>query len=374
MLYDRELHEPLTETRWSEARVRDAVAAVVADAASAFDPDTLWPAHEWDGYRARLPMKNLYVGAAGVVWALVRLARRGFDTRLDLAGAARTTLERFRREPDYMANEPVPEQRRSGLFRGETGVAFVAWWLERDARLNDDLLVLVRENAGNDANEIMWGVPGTLLVARAMHALTGEQRWAAAVSENEDAVRSARDEDGLWTQHLWGERFQSLSASHGLVTNVVALGEVGNAAETLRGHATFEDGYANWLEPEGRLQWCVAAPGILAHAADYLDEDLLLGAAQLVWDAGPANAAEKGAGICHGTAGNGYALLRVFARTDDERWLERARAFAVHALEQVERLEPRYSLFTGGVGAALFAADCLSGEPRFPIVDSLEPA
>jgi hypothetical protein len=46
----------------------------------------------------------------------------------------------------------------------------------------------------------------------------------------------------------------------------------------------------------------------------------------------------------------------------------------VHALEQVERLPPRYSLFTGGLGAALFAADCLDGDPRFPLLDSLEPA
>jgi len=37
---------------------------------------------------------------------------------------------------------------------------------------------------------------------------------------------------------------------------------------------------------------------------------------------------EKGAGICHGTAGNGYALLKTFERTGDELWLERARALS----------------------------------------------
>jgi hypothetical protein len=374
VLYDRELHEPLTETRWSEARVRDAVAAVVADATAAYAPDTLWPAHEWDGYRAPLPMKNLYVGAAGVVWALARLARRGFETQIDLPTAARATLGRFRAEPDYMTEELVPQQRRSGLFRAETGIAFVAWSLDRDPHLSDELLALVRENVGNDANEIMWGVPGTLLVARAMHELTDDRRWAEAVAESRSALRSARDEDGLWTQHLWGETFRSLSASHGLVSNVLALGEIGNAADVLRERATVEDGRANWISGKPRLQWCVGAPGIVIHAAHYLDEDFLLAAARLIWDAGPASAEEKGAGICHGTAGNGYALLRAFAQTRDELWLERARAFAVHALEQVERLPPRYSLFTGGLGAALFAADCLDGDPRFPLLDSLEPA
>jgi hypothetical protein len=36
----------------------------------------------------------------------------------------------------------------------------------------------------------------------------------------------------------------------------------------------------------------------------------------------------KGAGLRHGTAGNGFAFLKLFARTGDERWLERARRSA----------------------------------------------
>jgi hypothetical protein len=76
-----------------------------------------------------------------------------------------------------------------------------------------------------------------------------------------------------------------------------------------------------------------------------------------------------------GTAGNGYAFLKVFARTGDERWLERARRFAVHALGQVRRSRVRrgrgrYSLWTGDLGVALYAADCLDGRSAYPIVDS----
>src|SRR6185437_13210733 len=160
-----------------------------------------------------------------------------------------------------------------------------------------------RDNRSNDVNDLMWGVPGTLLVARALLARTGNQHWADAVTASEDALRAERETDGLWTQRLWGETWKGLSAIHGLVGNVVALGEIGNAAEVLRERATVEDRYANW--GDGRLQWCVGAPGIVAHAASYLDEELLLAAAQLIFDAGPP-AAEKGAGICHGTSGNGY--------------------------------------------------------------------
>jgi hypothetical protein len=69
-------------------------------------------------------------------------------------------------------------------------------------------------------------------------------------------------------------------------------------------------------------------------------------------------------------------LLRTFERTGNERWLDRARRFAVHALEQVERLKAqrgrgRYSLWTGDVGTALFAADCLEARASVPTLDSL---
>jgi len=85
---------------------------------------------------------------------------------------------------------------------------------------------------------------------------------------------------------------------------------------------------------------------------------------------------EKGHGICHGTAGNGYALLRTFEGTGDEGWLERARRFAMHALGQVERRRAqrgrgRYSLWTGDIGAALFAADCITANAEMPIVGSV---
>lgn len=369
MLYDPALHEPLTGTAWDERRVQDAIRRIVAQADSAYDPDALWPAHEWDGWQAALPLKNLYVGAGGMAWGLDALRRRGAaETALEPADVAARALDAFRREPDFIQEEKDRPKRMSALLVGETGLLLVAWRLRSSNELADALLARVHENLGNDTNELMWGVPGTLLAARAMLEWTGEERWADAVRESEADVREARDEDGLWTQRLWGSTFRSLSPPHGLVGNVAALGEVGDAAEILRERAVRENGRTNWLDDDGRLQWCVGAPGIVAHATAYLDDDLVLGAAQLIWDAGPKND-EKGAGICHGTAANGYALLKTFERTGDERWLERARAFAVHALEQAERLPPRYSLFTGGIGAALFAADCLDAEARFPLVD-----
>jgi Lanthionine synthetase C-like protein len=367
VLYDAALHEPLTDRAWDDAWVRDAIARIASDAVQAYDTETFWPAQEWDAFDSPRPLTDVYCGAAGVVWALDELG-----AELDPRAAART-LERFREAPAALASLPLPEQKESSVLIGETGVAFVAWKLGADDGLADRLFELVRANVGNEANELMWGVPGTLLLARTMHERTGDARWRDAVAESEADVARARDTDGLWTQLLYGQVTRYLGPVHGFVGNAFALGATEDDVRVLRENAVHEDGYVNWPPDPGgklnRLQWCHGAPGILATASAFLDEDLVVGGARLIWDAGPLDSTEKGAGICHGTAGNGYGLLKAFERTGDELWLERARAFAAHALEQVERLPPRYSLFTGGVGAALFAADCLDGVGRFPFVE-----
>jgi hypothetical protein len=368
VLYEPGAFEPLTGERWDEARVRDGIAAIVADTDAAFDPDELWPAHEWDGWQAALPMKNLYVGAAGVVFALDDLRRRGHaETTLDLTAAALRALERWRAEPDYLEGEVVPEPPESGLLTGETGILLVACRLGH--RLDEDLKDRIRANFSNPAEDLMWGTPGTLIAAASMG-------WDDLAREAAGELASRRDADGLWEQRLWGTSFRGIGTVHGLAGNVCALLQVDDPRnDTLRAEsaaalaraATREDGLANWSS-EGKLQWCASAPGVVSAARDYLDEELLLAGAELVWRAG-APGAEKGHGICHGTSGNGFALLAAFERTEDELWLERARRFAVHALAQAARMPGRYSLFTGGVGTALFAAACLEADARYPVLE-----
>ena len=373
MLYDPSAFEPLTHDRWDEARVRNGIAAIVADADAAFDPDELWPAHEWDGWQAALPMKNLYVGAAGVAWALDDLRRRGLaETTLDLPGIALETLERWRADPDYMAGEVLPEPPESGLLTGETGILLVACRLGHP--LEDDLRYRIRANLANAAEDLMWGTPGTLVAAAAMG-------WDDLARESAEALASRREEDGLWTQRLWGTSFRGIGAVHGLAGNARALLHVddprnealrADSAAALARVATRDGGLANWSS-EGKLQWCASAPGVVSAARDYLDEELLLAGAELVWQAG-APGAEKGHGICHGTSGNGFALLAAFERTLDELWLDRARRFAVHALAQAAAMPARHSLFTGGVGTALFAAACLEVDARFPVLEATRRA
>jgi Lanthionine synthetase C-like protein len=382
VLYRPEAFERLTDEPWDEGRVRAAIQRIVDDADDSYDPDGLWPAHEWDVWQTPLPLKSLYVGAGGVVWALDALRRRGHaETKLDLASTAAHVLELWRAKPDLMEGMVLPSTPASSLLCGESGLLLVAWRLAPSGDLADALLARVRENVDNEFEELMWGSPGTLLAARAMDEWTGEERWAEAWRESAEALL-ARRENGLWTQRLYGNENRLLGPVHGLVGNVHALLPEHDlrreTATILARQAVSEDGLANWpavvdgkLETADgaiRVQWCHGAPGIVATAADYLDEELVLAGAELTWRAG-AHGAEKGAGICHGTAGNGYSLLKAFARTGDERWLERARRFAVHALLQSEQAGSRYSLFTGDPGVALFASSCLDAEAGFPILD-----
>jgi hypothetical protein len=215
-----------------------------------------------------------------------------------------------------------------------------------------------------------------MLAAKALYERTGDARWHEAWQESADELRRRRDGDGLWTQRLHGHEVRYLGPAHGAAANALALGEPEPTVTALARSAVVEDGLANWpaiaggelvdAEGEIRVQWCHGAPGIVATLANALDEEVLLGGAELTWQAGPLR---KGPMLCHGTAGNGFALLKTFGRTGDEQWLERARRFAMHALAQVEALPPRYSLFTGGVGVALYLAACIDADARFPTLE-----
>ncbi len=154
------------------------------------------------------------------------------------------------------------------------------------------------------------------------------------------------------------------------------------AVATATALASRENGLANWtpvvgnpLEQRGviRVQWCHGAPGMVTSLAGIAADDeefgeLLRAGGELTWQAGPL---AKGAGLCHGTAGNGCAFLALYRRFGDALWLERARRFAVHALAQVEAGRERhgrgrYSLWTGDLGAAVYAIQCIDGREGVP--------
>ena len=75
------------------------------------------------------------------------------------------------------------------------------------------------------------------------------------------------------------------------------------------------------------------------------------------------------------TNGNHFAriiLEPVVEHEPPQDWLARARAFAMHAAEQVEAARTeygrgRYSLWTGDLGTALYLSDCSDGAGKLPL-------
>jgi hypothetical protein len=386
MLFTPEAHEALADDPWSAERLRAAIASIVADAESAFDDG--WPTHPMDAEdenEARTRFRTVYLGGAGVVDALRRLERRGFVAlERDYVPYLERSLEAQPDFPDY-----DPER---SLWMGETGIRLVLQQLSPSTENAERLAELIAENAEDERCEVMWGSPGTMLAASAMHELTGEARWLELWRESAAWLREAWDPDtGLWTQHLYGRVYQSFGPAHGFAGCMLALARDADhelhrrAAVATARYAIEEDGLANWppASDEGlvhkrsgsiRVQWCHGAPGVVASLASFAPNDhehgrLLRAGGELTWRAGPL---AKGANLCHGTAGNGYAFLALLERTGDELWLDRARAFAMHSIAQVDLAraefgQGRYSLWSGDPGTALYLADCLAGGGAVPL-------
>jgi hypothetical protein len=367
MLFSPEAHEALTDEPWSAERSRTAVASIVADAESAFDDG--WPTHphdvdEDDDTSRRF--RTVYLGGAGVVDALHRLARRGFvELRRDYVPYLERSLGA---QPDF----PDQDDPERSLWMGETGIRLVLQRLAPSQANLERLSKLIAANERDERCELMWGSPGTILAGRELGLdVTASIEW----------LHGRRDPEGLWTQELSGRSSRFLGPAHGFAGCVLALGDAAAVSETLRRFAVEEDGLVNWPPVEGRglvdanrdgrirTQWCHGAPGIIATLARFLDEELAVAGGELTWRAGPLR---KGANLCHGTAGNGYAFLALLERTGDERWLTRARTFAMHAAGQVEHSRSnhgrgRYTLWTGDLGTALYLADCIDGEGELPL-------
>jgi hypothetical protein len=400
MLFDPGRHELLTERSWSADEANAAIGAIARDAIARFSPAALWPPHPLDteDAGATQPYTMLYVGATGVIWALDWLARAGAISALpDFAPLMDELAARNRAQVGPWGSE--------SLLMGRSGVLLTHYRLAPSMMIGDRLAASIAANTNHPARELMWGAPGTMHAALAMHEITGEPRWAelfraGAQSLAASCERLPGTDCHLWTQDLHGQKQSFIGAAHGFAGNASALirgrallpvDEVEQWADrilqTLDATARRNRCFANWpavlprpgtTRPQFLLQWCHGAPGIVTSLADFPDgriDPLLVAAGELIWHAGPLI---KGSGLCHGTAGNGMAFLKLFRRTGDELWLARARGFAMHAIAQSEDHAReygmrRYSLMTGDAGLAIYLWNCLHGTACFPILDRDAP-
>ena len=207
---------------WDETRIRSGVEEIVASTLDALEPGRFWPRSEDDDYGRPVDRdRALWIGAAGVLWALDRLG----------AGVGEAGLyESYLEQPDIPGS--------IGLMNGETGVLLVSWRLAPTPAKEERLLELVTENLRSPDNELFDGVPGTMLAALHLFEATGAERWREAWLASAERVWELFRPDPelgcrIWVQHRRGRLIRSIGAGHGFASNAHSL---------LRGRALLGEG------------------------------------------------------------------------------------------------------------------------------------
>jgi hypothetical protein len=392
-MIDPARHVPLRPLLWDENDARAAIDEIVVDGLAGFDAVRFWPAHPSDDGLAD-GNTSFYFGATGMIWGLDYLSRIGasraaVDFRPVLPRLMEANATEFATY-DYAAH--------GSLLFGDLGTALLAMRLAPSSVLAGLIHARADANTTLPVRELMWGMPGSMLACVHMAAMTGEPRWQALY-----AIQAARllgeleetEHGPLWTQDLYGNRLPYLGPVHGFAGNIIPLlrgwdwltddqraqvaafvprALAANAWHS--GHGTTWGAIATRAQQPRLCQHCHGAPGMVTTFADAPFtapdfETLLLQGGEFSWAAGPL---AKGSNLCHGTGGNGYAFLKLYRRTQDPLWLDRARSFAMTAIAQCREARSelgrgRYSLWTGDVGLAVYLWDCLTADPHFPTID-----
>jgi putative hemolysin len=391
LFYEPQRHIHLAPSIWHPEQIQTWLNNWAVEALSFWLKDQNWQLHPRDASdfdENTQALYSIYCGQAGVWLALSRLAEAGYCT---LPKSLSETFEAI--YTDYSAHPDTGECVPS-WFLGQTSLLTAICLLNPDSSHCETLAAMIQANRQNPTREALWGAPGTMLGALFMWEKTADMRWKTLFLDNVSALWESWFYDAeaglwLWEQDMYGTQSRYIGAGHGWVGNLYPLwrGVALLSAEQqtqlhartvagLQNLARTESGLTNWpalakypenLPEKPLLQWCHGAPGIitaLRHADLPECLPLLIGGGHLIVKAGPLS---KGVGICHGTDGNGAALMALYSKTADPYWLAQARQFGLWALEQAEteRLkygQGRYSLWTGEAGLVCFLLDCLSGQ------------
>lgn len=397
-VFDSRRHETLGSCLWSADDAATEIQNIVMDFEEAALPNGAWPTHPLDD-NTLAPKWALYSGAAGAVVSLRLLRKAGYFAK-DWSSMLRQIHAQYLLTPDYGYE--------TGLQLGEIGLLTPLLLSDPNDRLTFDRLVkCMRETVNHPAREITSGGAGMMHAALTLFNRTGNIVWRdiyrdAAQSLWDSWHENTETGEWHWESHIFKGVRSYYGACHGVAGNVQALMRgiellphawaptiVSRAFTTLSRGAVRSDSRTNWpLSAESDavgvkrlVQWCHGAPGVvmaLANVETVTEEhsvalhEILLNAAELVWDAGPLI---KGSGICHGTAGNGFSFLALYHRTGNPQWLERARQFAMHAIKQSrlaaeEYGQRRYTLWTGDGGLAIYLHHCIvAAVPSFPGIE-----
>jgi len=381
----------LTKSLWDSAYVQNEIRKIITDIERSLLPEACWPTHPLDAesYPKEGPKWAAYAGAAGTVHALQILKRFGYKAK-DLSNLLPIIHSSYLQTPDVSV-EP-------GLQMGELGILVPALLATpENSELSHCLKQCMEATLELPFYEITSGQSGMMHAALALYRKTADSQWKGLFIKGAESLMAnwqldSKSGEWLWRSQVFGMSRHYYGACHGVTGNANILLQgadllpkawqdiaIERTLTTLSISAKTQKSTKNWpicTKPNIEkllVQWCHGAAGIVTAMArtpksdsekSQLLELLLLETSELVWQAGPLI---KGAGICHGTAGNGYAFLYYYQRSGDTVWLERARKFAMHAIKQSQaaRLsygQGRYTLWTGDAGLAIYLHHCIFPE------------
>ncbi len=396
-MYDKNRHYLLINDQWDLDQVHKTIYRIVEDAIKYFDFEAGQPCHPMDDHCGN----NMYMGSIGVLWAINYLKEVGaveiqFDIQPLLEKQLKLNQEEFKKDSPHSDNS-------SYLF-GELPILMLQYKFSQDESICNKIFDSIQKNSTQPTRELMWGTAGTMLVANFMSQWTSEPRWKEVFIFQANRLfeewEPVADIGYLWSPKLYGGEKKYLGPVHGFAGNIIPLIKGQNhfskdqfekicekTMKTVIKTATVDQKYANWVAVYNEedtqniprlVQHCHGAPGIITALSELprnksaqFDEILEKGG-ELIWSAGPL---KKGSNLCHGTGGNGYALLKLYERTQKKLWIERARSFAMHSIVQYELSKKlygqgRYSLWTGDIGLAIYLWDCIQAQAKFPTIDA----
>jgi len=289
MLHELERHEPLISIQWDEPSVRLCIDTIVRDAINRYTPEALWPSHPQESFSPDARW-NLYVGAAGSIWALNHLAGKAATIEQPDFSTVLTALIAPNRAWLYGEKAKNDPFATCGFLTGDTGILLVQACLGDPEELAEQIGSIVDANRDNPAREFMWGAPGTMLASLWLYDHTGKQIWvdrfrrdAAILWKRLEFFDAARCH--LWTQNLYGHEALHIGAVHGFAGNSFPVLRgwrflspdeqsrwAERLAESLRRTALWKDDCANWPQSVGKhrpgrtamlVQHCHGAPGIV---------------------------------------------------------------------------------------------------------------
>ena len=396
MIFDPARHEPLMADTWQKERAQETIEEIAQESVSALSVDASYPTHPKDN-EGQPTGSGHYFGAGGVLWALDYF-RRESAAVVDESWLVHQLEVMVRHIPEERAAGPNPEVVSS--LAGDLPVILHLLNLTGDPQWRALAQERIEQAINDPVREMMWGIPGILLLTGLIQDSELQQNITHIEHRLIDRLFESwnYETEGmtLWHEELYGGDALYLGPVHGFTGQVWPLLQrldslddnqrttvIERTRQVLIQTAHHDGKHVNWPAvvsgdggaTSGLLQFCHGAPGIVvASCAFPHDEEvdaLLEKAGELVWDAGPL---KKGSNLCHGTGGNGYAFLKLHERTGKSIWLDRARAFAMHGINQyrTERSEVghgRFSLWTGDPGFAIYLLGCIKTDARFPTID-----